>query len=123
MNIEKLKELSELYSRYECLTYQIGVEQETINRATERLRNLTSNLEGLEVEINLSTDSSHENDDEILEMGTAFHRKVEATISENGIDRDRLKEYLGISSMRNITIGQARNFLDNVQLYKDLIYR
>lgn len=102
MNIAKAREIAELYRKYE-----------EVKQELERLVGTDVDEQSNEVDEQLN--------DDYLIMGSPLHRKLEVTLRENDIDRVDLKDYHGIGSMKYITVGSAKNVIDNPDLYRDAI--
>lgn len=125
MNIEKLKEMHDLYEKYENKKRAVTVCCEKIDEIKRDMELLIGERNDVFDEISiLEYDGNSDNidpDDEV-EMGSPLHRKLEAMLTENRIDRGDFKEYLNITSMRYITVGQALRFINDPRVYRDAIY-
>lgn len=76
-------------------------------------------LGGLETEA-VSRDEGEK--DQPLRMGSPMHKRLEASLNEEGVDRDEFKEYLNAKgymdggSMRDLTVGETKRILDNFEV-------
>jgi hypothetical protein len=118
MNIETAKNIHEKYNVYEITKRKIFEISNKINDLLIEKEDLQHKLEDLESYFQID---NFNDDDDYLEMGSPFHKKLEATLAEWHIDRRKLKIYLDISSIKYMTKGQARKILDNIGVYHDAV--
>lgn len=126
MNIETAKLIHEKYNMYKQNEEKIEKISSQINQLSNEKLNLLHEQDELEsylqwLQPNINPTDGTNDDEEYLEMGSPFHKKLEATLTECRIDRQELKLYLDISSLKFMTKGQARKILDNIGVYHDAI--
>lgn len=122
MELNQLKDAHDLYLMY--LEVLNGLELIEVKKAAlqEELQTHLRRKDELETQIGQYNINELVFDPmEEIDIGSPLHKRLEATLHEYHISRDAFKRYVGVNSMKYITYGDTKKFLDNPEVYRDAI--